>query len=274
MGIGALLRLEARRGLAEKAMNAATPARAASWVYAGGVFLSLGLGAWCVWMRSHASVPTIAGWNAVDVALSGMVVTLLFGLGVVFPMLHRTHEEREELESKAAKLEVEAFTDPLTGLYNRRYFEQALTEYLAAFSRAGAPLGLLTLDIDHFKSVNDNYGHDAGDVVLRELAQLLKGLTREHDIVARTGGEEFAILAPFATIEQVRPFAERLCRMVANMRIDVNRVVLRPTVSIGLATTLDGAGDAEALIKMSDERLYKAKQGGRNRVCAGDLEVA
>ena len=254
---------------------AVKPAQVASWIYAAGALTSVTLGAWCVWARSHGLFDaTLGGWRIVDVTLMVMGSTLVFGLVVVFPMLHRNEEERDELETKAAKLEVEALTDPLTGLYNRRYFEQALTEYLAAFSRAGAPLGLLTLDIDHFKSVNDNYGHDAGDVVLRELARVLKGLTREHDIVARTGGEEFAILAPFATIEQVRPFAERLCRMVSNMRVDVGRVVLRPTVSIGLATTLEGVGDAGGLIKLSDERLYLAKQTGRNRVCGGELEAA
>lgn len=260
---------------------------AALWIYAGGVVASLALGAYTLWVDADlrplaaelhplAAEPRwlLAGWTGAEVTMAAMALTLVFGLAVVFPVLHRGREKEDELVSKAAKLEVEAFTDPLTGLYNRRYFEQALREYLAAFSRAGAPLGLLTLDLDHFKSVNDSYGHDAGDVVLRELAQLLKGLTREHDVVARTGGEEFAILAPFATVDQVRPFAERLCRMISNMRVDVGEVVLRPTVSIGLATTLDGAGDADRLIKLSDERLYMAKQAGRNRVCAGQLEAA
>ena len=86
--------------------------------------------------------------------------------------------------------------------------------------------------------------------------------------MARTGGEEFAILAPFAKADQIRPFAERLCRMIANMRIDLDQVVLRPTVSIGLATTLDSVRNGKELIKLSDERLYLAKQQGRNRVCA------
>ena len=254
------------------------PVRTAMWIYAAGVLASLGLGAWSLWAREGVQPHALGLVEATDAALLAMATTLLFGLAVVFPALRRGQEEREELTSKAAKLEVEALTDPLTGLYNRRYFEQALAEYMAAFARAGAPLGLLTLDLDHFKAVNDNYGHDAGDIVLKELAQLLRGLTREHDIVARTGGEEFAVLAPFATIDQVRPFAERLCRMVANMRVDIGRVVLRPTISIGLATNLDlgpdGAGGPRALIKLSDERLYMAKQGGRNRVCAGPSELA
>ena len=243
-------------------------ARTGVWIYAAGAAVAalLSLAGFF-----HAPSPFPLGFH--ELSHAAMVGVIVFGL-VLIPQLARSESERDALTTKAAKLEVEASTDPLTGLYNRRYFEQALAEYLVAFQQAGAPLGLLTLDLDHFKSVNDNYGHDAGDVVLQELAQLLKGLTREHDIVARTGGEEFAVLAPFARADQIRPFAERLCRMVANMRIDLGDVVLRPTVSIGLATTLDGVRDAKELIKLSDERLYMAKEQGRNRVCSSSLVPA
>ena len=249
------------------------PASAAMWSYAGGTALSLVA---CGLALHAQATGRAASFGSLDMTLVSQVLmgaTLLFGLAFVVPALRQGQEERDQLTNRAAKLEVEAFTDALTGLYNRRYFEDALREYIAAFSQAGAPLGLLTLDLDHFKAVNDNYGHDAGDIVLKELAKLLQGLTREHDIVARTGGEEFVVLAPFSGIEQVRPFAERLCRMVANMRVDLGRIVLRPTVSIGLATTFETI-DPKALVKMSDERLYTAKQTGRNRVCAGVLETA
>ena len=238
------------------------------WLYGAGTVLSAFLAAAAIWgLALPLPVPSwlAAALVAAATMLGGLVIMLLFA---------RSEIERDALHTKAAMLEVEASTDPLTGLYNRRYFEQALSEYLVAFRQAGAPLGLLTLDLDHFKSVNDNYGHDAGDVVLQELAALLKGLTREHDIVARTGGEEFAILAPFARADQIRPFAERLCRMVSNMRIDLEKVVLRPTVSIGLATTLDDVRSGKELIKLSDERLYMAKQQGRNRVCSSSLVAA
>ena len=238
-------------------------ARRGVWIYALGAAISA---LFALAYLFGIEAPLDLGFGAV----TAMAATMVFGL-VLIPALARSESERDALTTKAAKLEVEASTDPLTGLHNRRYFEAALNEYLIAFREAGAPLGLLTLDLDHFKSVNDNYGHDAGDLVLQELATLLKGLTREHDIVARTGGEEFAILAPFARAEQIRTFAERLCRMVANMRIDLDKVVLRPTVSIGLATTLDEVRDGKELIKLSDERLYLAKQGGRNRVCSSSL---
>ena len=235
----------------------------------GGVIYAAGAATATVLATLHyAALPALPVANYAFLSILALAATVAFGL-VLIPQLARSETERDALTTRAALLEVEASTDPLTGLHNRRYFEQALNEYLTAFQKAGAPLGLLTLDLDHFKAVNDNYGHDAGDVVLQELAALLKGLTREHDVVARTGGEEFAILAPFARADQIRPFAERLCRMIANMRIDLDKVVLRPTVSIGLATTLDGVQDGKALIKLSDERLYMAKQQGRNRVCAG-----
>ena len=247
-------------------------ARSGVWLYAAGTVLSLVLIVFAWDERAtrawFADAPPVAGWS-----FAAMAATLLFGL-VLVSALSRFSSERDALTSRAAALQVEASTDPLTGLYNRRYFEQALAEYMTAFQKADAPLGLLTLDLDHFKSVNDTYGHDAGDVVLKELAKLLSGLTREHDIVARTGGEEFAILAPFSRADQIRPFAERLCRMVANMRVDLDTVVLRPTVSIGLASTLDDVRDARALMKLSDERLYQAKEQGRNRVCATSLLAA
>lgn len=208
------------------------------------------------------------GFGLQQAAALMMAISLVFGLVVAVPHIRRTTQEKQILDERTAELEVEVVTDPLTKLFNRRYFQDALDQYLVEFDRIGAPLALMTLDLDHFKSVNDTYGHDAGDVVLKELAQQLRGLTREHDIVARTGGEEFNIIAPFAKAEQIRPFAERICRLVSEMRVDVGVVIIRPTISIGVASTADGVKSAEALIKLSDERLYEAKESGRNRVVA------
>ena len=249
-------------------------ANLAFWLYAGGVAAASTYASMAWTANRYGEQYLFASLDGLEWAILLFGLVQFFGLFVMMPLFRRTEIERDELTEKTRELQIEASTDPLTGLHNRRYFEQALDEYLAAFARANAPLGLLTLDLDHFKAVNDNYGHDAGDRVLKQLAQLLKDLTREHDIVARTGGEEFTILAPFATADQVRPFAERLCRMVGQMRIDLDRVVLRPTVSIGVATSLENVRDSKALIKLSDERLYQAKEQGRNRVCAGMLEAA
>ena len=241
----------------------------AFWIYAAGATGSMVLVVYILYMKQlgeRPQLPVFSQVSAVNLTIGTLVFTVIFGLIFTIPMLRKSQTEQEKLTDHAAKLEVEVVTDPMTGLYNRRYFEDALQEYLAEFVRIKAPLALLTLDLDHFKSVNDTYGHDAGDIVLKKLAETLKNLTREHDIVARTGGEEFCIVAPFARADQIRPFAERICRMVGEMRVDLGHVILRPTISVGVACTSDGIRDSKALIKLSDERLYEAKESGRNRV--------
>lgn len=241
----------------------------AFWVYTTGATTSLVLAAFA-FVRNGGLADTLPavfiGLSIWQISYLLMALTLVFGLFFTVPLLHRAKNEQVKLTDHAAKLEVEVVTDPLTTLYNRRYFEQALEEYVREFVAIKAPLALLTLDLDHFKSVNDTYGHDAGDVVLKHLAKRLKMLTREHDIVARTGGEEFCILAPFAREDQIRPFAQRVCRMIEEMRVDLGHVILRPTVSIGVAATSDGIKDGKNLLKVSDERLYEAKRKGRNCV--------
>ena len=244
----------------------------AYWVYAAGVTGSIAM-AFFVFSRLKSAsdmliAPLLGPFGILELTLGMMVLTLIFGLFYVMPILRRKHHESLELTDRAAELEVAVVTDPLTGLYNRRYFEDALNEYLSEFNAINAPLAVLALDLDHFKSVNDTYGHDAGDIVLRKLSARLKNLTREHDIVARTGGEEFCIVAPFSSEDQIRPFAERICRMVAEMKVDVGSVIIRPTVSIGVASTSDGQLTLSELMKVSDQRLYQAKEEGRNRVCA------
>ncbi|MEE9315053.1 MAG: GGDEF domain-containing protein [Rhizobiaceae bacterium] len=244
----------------------------AYWIYAAGVTGSIGLAA-LIFARQNSgqgelALPFVGSFNLLEVVLFAMILTMVYGLFFAMPVLRQKHTEQVELTDRAAELEVAVVTDPLTGLYNRRYFEDALNEYLVEFNKIGAPLAVLSLDLDHFKSVNDTYGHDAGDVVLKHLATRLKQLTREHDIVARTGGEEFCIVAPFSRKEQIRPFAERICRMIGEMRVDVGAVIIRPTISIGVASTTDGILDAKELLKVSDQRLYQAKEQGRNRVAA------
>ncbi|EFL90769.1 GGDEF domain-containing protein [Ahrensia sp. R2A130] len=237
------------------------------WIYAIGAAGSLLLAA-SFWALQSLQNIIFLGLTGEQISLILALVTLLFGLVVALPELRSKAKFSEELSGRTAELEVAVVTDPLTKLYNRRYFEDALNEYLAEFTKIGAPLAVLSLDLDHFKSVNDTYGHDAGDVVLKRLAENLQGLIREHDIVARTGGEEFCIVAPFANPAQIRPFAERICRHVGEMRVDIGNVVLRPTISIGVASTVDGVSNVKELLKLSDHRLYLAKEQGRNRVAA------
>lgn len=197
-----------------------------------------------------------------------LVAGLLYSVLIVQPTFRRLGEERSKLDMHTKDLKIQANTDALTGLHNRRYFEQALEHYLREFNRSGALLGMLILDLDHFKSVNDNYGHDVGDLVLQEVALRLRSSTREHDIVARLGGEEFAILTPYTTREQLLGIAERFRTMIELLKINSGKVVLRPTVSIGVATNEKGENNPDDLYKAADLKLYEAKNSGRNRVAA------
>lgn len=170
-----------------------------------------------------------------------------------------------------ASLEM-AVTDELTGLYNRRYLASHLS---AMFDRAfwtGRALSVMILDLDYFKKVNDTYGHDAGDKVIRDFADRIRGSVRGMDLACRYGGEEFLIAMPDTEKEAARIVAERLRAEVAAQKIVLNggRDELNVTVSIGLASTEDGAKDdtPQKLIKRADEALYAAKSGGRNRVIA------
>ncbi|MEZ5870603.1 MAG: GGDEF domain-containing protein [Nitratireductor sp.] len=197
-----------------------------------------------------------------------LAAALMCVLGIIFPMIKRSRKEREEMTEVTQSLEKQASTDPLTGLHNRRYFETALQDVLTEFSAQQAPLGLLVFDLDHFKLVNDTHGHDAGDIVLKEVALRLKAITRDSDIVARIGGEEFAVITPYASHEQLLMVAERYREMISSLKVDIGKVILRPTISIGVATNSKGETEAADLFKAADRKLYEAKRNGRNRVAA------
>lgn len=160
----------------------------------------------------------------------------------------------------------EAIRDDLTGAYNRRHLEAVLAHEIAYATRHRSGLGLLLLDLDHFKRVNDRYGHRAGDTVLRRCADAMRGHLRAEDLFARFGGEEFAVVLRGADRAQALESAERLRRLLGSLRFRVDGEDVRVTVSIG-AATLDGDGprDADALIDEADARLYQAKGAGRDR---------
>ena len=161
-----------------------------------------------------------------------------------------------------------AVTDPLTGLHNRRYMSSQLDALVARAVRDGRPVGCLLLDIDHFKKINDGFGHDAGDEVLREFAVRLATNVRAVDLPCRYGGEEFVVVMPETSLEAAERIAERIRLHVAGtpFRVANGRHVLTVTISIGVASTL-GAGDTpEALLKRADEAVYEAKASGRNKV--------
>ncbi len=176
-------------------------------------------------------------------------------------MRRQNSELRRQLEQRAAFMEQQALTDELTGLANRRAFDHHLERLTAAAAR-GSQFALLMLDIDHFKQVNDTYGHAAGDRVLQELARVLQSRIRVSDIAARIGGEEFAVLLPRAVAVDGVRVAEALRTAIADCPIEAGKQTLRVTVSIGVA---DSSADG-VVLEAADAALYAAKAGGRNLV--------
>lgn len=165
------------------------------------------------------------------------------------------------------KLRSQALSDPLTGLFNRRFFEQKLEEHSMNSATSEQPLSLLMLDLDHFKRFNDNFGHDAGDFVLKEISALLKQSVSEDEIACRLGGEELAVLLPHYTMQQATEFGQSLCDAVRSMHLEHKGLSLGQLgVSIGVATYPKPASDTESLVKMADNALYMAKDMGRSRV--------
>jgi diguanylate cyclase (GGDEF)-like protein len=167
------------------------------------------------------------------------------------------------------KLEAAAMTDVLTKLPNRRYAMRRLEDELNGALAAGAPLSVIMIDIDHFKQVNDRFGHDMGDLVLRETATVLRNTTRKGDYVCRLGGEEFLVICTKASLPQCAMTAERIRAAVEEHIIGFGfeRAV---TVSLGAASLECGARTVDELLKLADRRVYAAKAAGRNRVCSND----
>ena len=161
-----------------------------------------------------------------------------------------------------------ATRDQLTGLLNRREFDRILAEESERAARFGRPLALILVDIDHFKKVNDTYGHPAGDEVLREVGRRLGGLMRSVDRVTRFGGEEFALVAMETDRPAALETARRICREMARTPIQAGSVTLPVTVSAGLAVLPGDATDGKTLIAAADKALYAAKAAGRNRALA------
>jgi diguanylate cyclase (GGDEF)-like protein/PAS domain S-box-containing protein len=173
-----------------------------------------------------------------------------------------------EHEQAQRELERQARTDFLTGLINRRYFVERAEAELLRSRRYAKALSLFMLDIDHFKRVNDRCGHKTGDLVLQQLAEVMRRVLREVDIIARIGGEEFAVLLPETGGARAAEVAERLRREVAAsaMRTETEAPV-SVTISIGVTTLADDSGSVDSLLRAADGALYAAKNSGRNRVC-------
>lgn len=172
-----------------------------------------------------------------------------------------------QLKNMLQQLNEQALTDQLTGLPNRRYLWEALGTELARARRKRSPLAVLLFDIDHFKRINDRWGHEAGDLVLRNVAHAARKVVRESDIVARHGGEEFVIVLSEADETVALARAEALRAEISGLRLTCGGNPIDPvTVSVGVVSSRDGTGTAEDLVRTADHAMYDAKQAGRDRV--------
>jgi len=174
-------------------------------------------------------------------------------------------DKNRQLEEVLSKVEVLAITDPLTHIYNRRHFENLIENEFAGSARYKSPATCLMIDVDYFKSINDEYGHRTGDIVLKEISNIIKSCLRKVDTVARWGGEEFVVLLTRTKKEASYTAAERILNTISEFKFTgVNR---RITVSIGIASIPDPSIDtAEKLVDASDVAMYEAKGSGRNRI--------
>jgi len=195
---------------------------------------------------------------------SALVSGAVFGgLGLSFLRCLRSHRA---LSRRNRVLEALSQIDDLTGLYNRRHVEDHLDGALISARRHGHPLSILFVDIDGFKRVNDELGHQMGDSVLRIVAQRIRLALRREDVVGRWGGEEFLAVLPMTSISGALAFAERLRSTIAKTPVQAGGHIIEVTVSIGCAEGDDS--DVEVLMREADVALYRAKQEGRNRVGA------
>jgi diguanylate cyclase (GGDEF)-like protein len=221
---------------------------------------------WLGAVRPHARPgATIVMAYEVSVALTFWMITV--AAGIVFERLKRERLERTALRRRLAE---QALTDPLTGLPNRRQFEEALRMELARFDRHGGGCGVVMVDVDFFKNYNDRNGHMAGDDALRELATLLRRHLRTEDQAARVGGEEFAFIMPDTTKDEAFRVLERLRVIVESHPFfgSEGQPGGRLTISVGIACCPEDACDYEGLLRRADAALYSAKNSGRNQVTA------
>ena len=195
-------------------------------------------------------------------------------------LLEELREANDELrgkidviESLQSKLKEEAIRDTLTGLYNRRYLSEALERQMAWAEREDMPLGMLMTDIDSFKRLNDEKGHQAGDAVLAAVGTFFASRARKSDIACRYGGDEFLLVLPGTGVEEAVALAETYRKAAAELEIPWAGETLRLTMSFGVAVFPSDSGDKEGLVEAADRALYRAKLAGRNEVIAASAGV-
>ena len=191
-----------------------------------------------------------------------------FSVGLLVRLAKRMRSNNDAVQTNIAlrrQFEQAAFSDALTGFHNRRWLDQTLPRIIQRHVRASEPLCIAIMDVDHFKRVNDGFGHPAGDAVLMQVGQLVRANLRPTDFAARMGGEEFALIFPQTSMPGAIRAAERLREAIGSASFDHDgRPLPQVTVSLGLVA-LEGAADSLQLLAQADEALYRAKQSGRNR---------
>lgn len=158
-------------------------------------------------------------------------------------------------------------TDALTSLHNKRYFDETLDREVARAKRYKRTFSLLVFDIDHFKTINDRFGHLAGDAILRQVGAVLAGRLRVNDVLARIGGEEFALITPEVGLDGAKELAGKINRLIADTCFEFEGTRVGVTVSVGVAEWQPHFEDASELFKAADDKMYRAKENGRNQVC-------
>lgn len=214
---------------------------------------------------------TVVFWGQYK-GIIDLIVPVVFFFGAVFVMLVCSLSLRTaENLRRIYVLERENTTDSLMGIYNRRFFDRRLREEFSRSVRYQQPLSLLMIDIDHFKRVNDRWGHQIGDLVLKRLAELLKGCLRDTDIICRYGGEELVIILPHTSADTALQLAERLRERTEKTEIltedaSPDNQSVQVTISLGVSTLIPEMESFQMMLKQADSALYLAKQQGRNRV--------
>ncbi len=206
----------------------------------------------------------LAVWGRAPLAAQG--VALLEAIGPLLALQLRQAGDLEQFREQAT-------VDPLTRLPNRAALQDRMAEEVARFHRYRRPLSLLVVDLDHFKRINDGYGHDAGDAVLRRMGEVLRAQIRDVDVAARFGGEELVVLLPETMIGPALDVAERIRAAVEAAAVSFDGVAIPVTASIGVSSCPECVEEPEALFSSADQALYASKEGGRNRVTAASGRV-
>ncbi len=221
-----------------------------------------------LWLPEASLFATSFARQPQGLAIISFAYVLLAVLSAGLVFVHRKKQQQEITRRHAEEMERQAYTDSLTAVWNRRYFGEVTQRELLRSQRHYEPLVLLLLDIDHFKRINDTYGHKAGDIVLKEFCRICLGTLREIDLFARLGGEEFVALLPNTSSDNAAIAANRLREAVAasKTRLPTGEEISF-TVSIGISCLPANSSDLDEILQDADRALYEAKHRGRNQIC-------